>query len=487
MAEANGGVRKAGANAGKKHHTNDHSAYNLGLEQSEDDYDTCSHVLIVLAHCIVILTFPLLFFVYLRIIRQYERAVIFRLGRLRSGGPRGPGLTFVIPLLDRCKRVDLRLISLPLAPQEVLTADSVTIDADATVYFHVVDPTAAVLNVENARAATRSLAQSTVRNVLGARPLSEGLSGREELAAEIGDQLNAITVNWGVKIERVEFKDLRLPKSLQRSMAAAAEASEEARAKCIAAEGESNASESLRNAARVLSEVPAALQLRYLQTMKAISHDSNSTILFPMPMDALNPLRLAPLPAPAAAVLSALPIDAGGGQRNQEAVQEAFIPPPLASVHQHTNPRPSQQPQPEAPPPPTSAASLPMSFAYPQATSTNSRAVTSTPTSVSTTIATSSTTAGYAVPPQMPVSTTVASANVFGSRYPQQNTSGQPAQRFSRPASIGTITEICTDEEEDDERSTERRSAPGGTNGRSNFGFHQPPLMSQAPAYSYVH
>ncbi|KAI6238180.1 hypothetical protein M3Y99_00716100 [Aphelenchoides fujianensis] len=456
MAEANGGVRKT---SDKKHHSSDHSAYNLGLEQSEDDYDTCSHLLIVLAHCIVILTFPLLFFVYLRIIRQYERAVIFRLGRLRSGGPRGPGLTFVIPLLDRCKRVDLRLISLQLAPQEVLTADSVTIDADATVYFHVVNPTAAVLNVENARAATRSLAQSTVRNVLGARPLNEVLSGREELAAEIGDQLNAITINWGVKIERVEFKDLRLPKSLQRSMAAAAEASEEARAKCIAAEGESNASD----------------------------HDSNSTILFPMPMDALNPLRLAPLPAPAAAVLSALPIDAGGGQRNQEAVQEAFIAPPPASVLQHTNPRPSQQPQPEVPPPPTSAASIPMSFACPQTTSTNTRAANSTPTSVSTTNVTSSAAPNYSAPPPMPVSTTVASANVFGSRYPQQNTNGQPAQRFSRPASIGTITEICTDEEEDDERSTERRSAPGGTNNRSNFGFHQPPLMSQAPVYSYVH
>ncbi|KAI6180939.1 Stomatin-2-like protein [Aphelenchoides besseyi] len=394
MTEQNG-ARKSTVD---KKATNGHSAYNLGLEHTDDEYDTCSQLLIVLAHCFVIITFPFLFFFYFKVIRQFERAVCFRLGRLRSGGAQGPGLTFVIPFLDKCKCVDLRLISSQLLPQEILTADSVTVEADATVYFHVINPISSVVNIENARASTKLLAQSTLRNVLGARTLMQILSEREKLSTNIQDTLSSVTESWGVKVERIELKDLRLPKNLQRKMASTAEANQEAQAKLVAAEGECRASESLKNAARVLSEVPAALHLRYLQTMHSISTDSNSTILFPMSMETLNPLKFTSLPP----IVTSIPM------ASQNPTSEI-------DLSQQT-----QEPQPELPP----ISNTPQRTATPS-TYTSSQTL------------------------PMPISTTVTSANIYGTRYPQQNTNA--IQRFGsqRIGSVGTITEMCTSDDDE--------------------------------------
>merc|ERR1712152_71939 len=202
-----------------------------------------------------------------------------------NGGAKGPGIFFVLPCIESYQKVDLRTITLGVPPQEVLTKDSVTVSVDAVVYYRVSNATVSVANVENAHHSTRLLAQTTLRNILGTKSLHEILSDRESISSSMQTVLDEATEPWGIKVERVEIKDVRLPVQLQRAMAAEAEAAREARAKVIAAEGEQKASRALREAAEVIMDSPAALQLRYLQTLNSISAEKNSTIIFPLSME----------------------------------------------------------------------------------------------------------------------------------------------------------------------------------------------------------
>ncbi|XP_064650286.1 band 7 protein AGAP004871-like isoform X8 [Lineus longissimus] len=248
----------------------------------------CGWILTIISWLMVGLTFPFSLCVCLKVVQEYERAVIFRLGRLLSGGAKGPGIFMVLPCTDSYQKVDLRTKSIDIPPQEVLTKDSVTVSVDAVVYYRVNNATVSVANVEDAHHSTRLLAQTTLRNVLGTKNLAEILSERETISNAMQEVLDEATDPWGILVERVEVKDVRLPVQLQRAMAAEAEAAREARAKVIAAEGEQKASRALKEAADVINESPAALQLRYLQTLNTISAEKNSTIIFPLPIDFLQ-------------------------------------------------------------------------------------------------------------------------------------------------------------------------------------------------------
>ncbi|XP_037631573.1 stomatin (EPB72)-like 3a [Sebastes umbrosus] len=233
---------------------------------------------------VVFVTFSAVF----QIVKEYERAVIFRLGRIRNRKPIGPGLFFVLPCTDSFVKVDLRTVSFDIPPQEILTKDSVTVSVDGVVYFCVHCPISAVANVSDAASSTRLLAQTTLRNVLGTKNLAELLSDREGISHSMQESLDVATDPWGIKVERVEIKDVKLPQQLQRAMAAEAEATREARAKIIAAEGEMNASRALKEASLIIAESPSGLQLRYLQTLNTIAAEKNSTIIFPLPIDLLQ-------------------------------------------------------------------------------------------------------------------------------------------------------------------------------------------------------
>ncbi|XP_031569721.1 mechanosensory protein 2-like isoform X2 [Actinia tenebrosa] len=248
----------------------------------------CHYVVTVLSLILVLITFPISIFFCLKVVQEYERAVIFRLGRLLPGGAKGPGLFFILPCIDTYRKVDLRVVSFDVPPQEILTKDSVTVAVDAVVYFKIYNATISITKVEDANRSTRLLAQTTLRNVLGTKSLSEILSERDNISHVMQTSLDEATDPWGVKVERVEVKDVRLPQQLQRAMAAEAEASREARAKVIAADGEMNASRSLKEAADILAENSQALQLRYLQTLTTISAEKSSTILFPLPLNFIS-------------------------------------------------------------------------------------------------------------------------------------------------------------------------------------------------------
>jgi len=259
-----------------------------------EDVDTgiglCGWLLTAISWVIVIFTLPFSLCVCFKVVQEYERAVIFRLGRLLNGGAKGPGIFFVLPCIETYQKVDLRTITLGVPPQEVLTKDSVTVSVDAVVYYRVSNATVSVANVENAHHSTRLLAQTTLRNILGTKNLHEILSDRESISGSMQIVLDGATHDWGIKVERVEIKDARLPVQLQRAMAAEAEAAREARAKVIAAEGEQKASRALREASDVIAESSSALQLRYLQTLNSISAEKNSTIIFPLPIDLIGSL-----------------------------------------------------------------------------------------------------------------------------------------------------------------------------------------------------
>ncbi|XP_040902305.1 stomatin (EPB72)-like 3a isoform X1 [Toxotes jaculatrix] len=249
----------------------------------------CFGWLLVIASLLFIAaTFPLTIFMCVKIVKEYERAVIFRLGRIADRKPKGPGLFFVLPCTDNFVKVDLRTVSFDIPPQEILTKDSVTVSVDGVVYFRIHCPISSVANVSNAHSSTRLLAQTTLRNVLGTKNLAELLSDREGISLSMQESLDEATDPWGIKVERVEIKDVKLPQQLQRAMAAEAEASREARAKIIAAEGEMKASRALKEASLVIAESPSALQLRYLQTLNTIAAEKNSTIIFPLPIDMLQ-------------------------------------------------------------------------------------------------------------------------------------------------------------------------------------------------------
>ena len=227
-------------------------------------------------------------FAALKVLREYERGVVFRLGRLLSQ-PRGPGLIFLIPIIDRMVRIDLRTVTLTVPPQEVITRDNVPVRVNAVAYFRVVDPTAAVVEVEKFLVATSQIAQTTLRSTLGQHMLDELLSERDKINAILQRIIDDQTAPWGVKVSNVEVKDVEIPSSMQRAMARQAEAERERRAKVIAAEGEFQASQKLADAAQVLAEHPVSVQLRYLQTLLEIGSNQNTTVVFPLPMDVLEP------------------------------------------------------------------------------------------------------------------------------------------------------------------------------------------------------
>ena len=248
----------------------------------------CKYVLVIVSIVLVIMFFPLSLLFLIKVVPEYERAVIFRLGRLMDREAKGPGIFFILPCIDKYSTVDLRTKSFDVPPQNILTKDSVTIFVDAVVYYKIYDPVISITNIRNASWGTRLLAQTMLRNVLGAHSLSDTMTNRELLANQLLTHLDVATDPWGVKVERVEIKDVRLPQQLQRAMAAEAEAAREARAKVIAAEGEMRAARSLKEAAEVINRSPTALQLRYLQTLSFIAGERGSTIVFPIPMNVLG-------------------------------------------------------------------------------------------------------------------------------------------------------------------------------------------------------
>jgi len=219
----------------------------------------------------------------IKIVQEYERGVIFRLGRLV--GAKGPGLFLIIPFVDRMVKVDLRVVTLDIPAQEAITKDNVTVKVNAVAYFRVINPEAAIVQVEDYRRATWQIAQTTLRSVLGQSELDELLAHREEINQKLQRIIDEQTEPWGIKVSIVEVKDVELPDTMKRAMARQAEAEREKRAKIIHAEGEFQASQTLRQAASVISEEPAAIQLRYLQTLTEIAVEKNSTIIFPVPLD----------------------------------------------------------------------------------------------------------------------------------------------------------------------------------------------------------
>jgi regulator of protease activity HflC (stomatin/prohibitin superfamily) len=224
----------------------------------------------------------------IKVAREYERGVIFRLGRLLPE-PKGPGLFLLIPIIDRMVKVDLRTITLNVPPQEVITKDNVPVRVNAVAYFRIIDPKAAIVQVENFMVATSQIAQTTLRSVLGQHLLDELLSERDKINAILQQIIDEATAPWGVKVSIVEVKDVEIPGGMQRAMARQAEAERERRAKVIAAEGEFQASERLKDAANVMAEAPVALQLRYLQTLLEIGATNSTTIVFPAPIDLIRP------------------------------------------------------------------------------------------------------------------------------------------------------------------------------------------------------
>jgi len=261
------------------------------VESEEDSCQSCmTTFLIVVSIIFLTLTIPIAIFFIVKQVKEYERAVIFRLGKVKKGGAVGPGLFFINPCIDDIVIVDLRTVTFDVPPQEILTKDAVTVSVDAVVYFKVFHPLKSVINVANASQSTRLLASTTLRNILGTRILQNILSDREEIANTILELLDEATDAWGIRVERVEVKDVRLPQQLQRAMAAEAESSRAARAKVIEAEGEQKASKALKEASDIISSSPAALQLRYLHTLTTIAAEKNSTIVFPLPMELVTAL-----------------------------------------------------------------------------------------------------------------------------------------------------------------------------------------------------
>jgi len=226
----------------------------------------------------------------IRILREYERGVIFRLGRLAPpGGMKGPGIIFLIPIVDKMVKVSLRTVVMDVPPQDIITQDNVSIKVNAVVYFRVLEPQKAIVQVENYLMATSQLSQTTLRSVLGQSELDDLLSQREKINQKLQQIIDAHTESWGIKVSNVEVKQIDLPQEMQRAMAKQAEAERERRSKVIAAEGEYQASQRLADAAKILGDQPSAITLRYLQTLREIATEKNSTTIFPVPIDLLKP------------------------------------------------------------------------------------------------------------------------------------------------------------------------------------------------------
>ena len=224
----------------------------------------------------------------IRVVREYERLIVFRLGRLR--GPRGPGLIFIIPLVDRTRWVTMQVETADVRPQDIITKDNVTVRIEAVVYYRVVDPVRAIVTIRDYEEAIPRIAQTTLRAALGRHELDDLLANQESINEQLKTQIDLATEEWGVQVVAVETKDLDLPESMQRAMARQAEAERERRAKIIAAEGEFQAAERLGQAATLISAAPGALQLRTLQTLAEVATERNSTLIFPIPIDLLQSL-----------------------------------------------------------------------------------------------------------------------------------------------------------------------------------------------------
>jgi regulator of protease activity HflC (stomatin/prohibitin superfamily) len=244
--------------------------------------------LLGLIPCFIFIGVILLIFLAssVRVVQEYERGVIFRLGRFV--GAKGPGLFFIVPFIDRMVKVDLRVVTLDVPAQEAISRDNVTLKVNAVVYFRVIDPGRSIIQVEDYRRATWQIAQTTLRNVIGQSELDELLAHREKINEQLQQIIDDQTEPWGIKVSIVEIKDVELPQTMQRAMARQAEAEREKRAKIIHASGEYEASKQLAEAAKVIGSEPATLQLRYLQTLTEIAVEKNSTILFPVPIDILS-------------------------------------------------------------------------------------------------------------------------------------------------------------------------------------------------------
>ena len=225
----------------------------------------------------------------IKILNEYERGVVFRLGRVLNGGAKGPGLILLIPFIDRMVKVSLRTVVMDVPQQDVITSDNVSIKVNAVIYFRVIDPQKAIIEVENFLIATSQFSQTTLRSVLGQSELDDLLSQREKINHKLQQIIDTNTEPWGIKVSTVEVKQIDLPQEMQRAMAKQAEAERERRAKVISAEGEFQASQRLADAAKILAEQPSALTLRYLQTLREIATENNSTTIFPVPIDFLKP------------------------------------------------------------------------------------------------------------------------------------------------------------------------------------------------------
>ncbi|MBN1482089.1 slipin family protein [candidate division KSB1 bacterium] len=238
---------------------------------------------------IVIIFIILILASAIKILKEYERAVIFRLGR--SIGYKGPGIILLIPIVDRMVKVSLRTIAMDVPPQDIITKDNVSVKVNAVLYFQVLHPDKAIIEVEEYLFATSQLAQTTLRSVLGQAELDELLSARDKINHELQQIIDEQTDKWGIKVSMVEVKHVDLPEEMRRAMAKQAEAERERRAKVIHADGEFQASQTLANAAEIMAKHPQALQLRYLQTLNEIATENNSTIIFPLPMDLVEPFK----------------------------------------------------------------------------------------------------------------------------------------------------------------------------------------------------
>jgi erythrocyte band 7 integral membrane protein len=254
----------------------------------EDEGGCCLRCCLVFSTTIlIVLFFPLVVAKCIAVVQEYERAIIFRFGRVKKARVVRPGIYLVNPCLETVVKVDLRTRSFDVPPQEILTRDSVTVTVDAVVYYNIHDPLASVINVANADKSTKQIAATTLRSILGTKTLQETLAERDRIGEAIYAQVKEATDAWGVQVERVEVKDVRLPKQMQRAMAAEAEATREARAKVVGAEGEQKAARALKDASDIMGDGSGAMQLRYLQTLTHISAEKNSTIVFPLPMELL--------------------------------------------------------------------------------------------------------------------------------------------------------------------------------------------------------
>lgn len=240
----------------------------------------------VVVSVIVVILLVILLRMSIKVLREYERGVVFRFGRLR--GVRGPGIFVIFPFVDRMIKIDLRIVTLDVPPQEIITKDNVPVKVNAVAYFKVDDPAKSVISIENFKMATLQISQTTLRSILGQAELDDLLSHREKINKELQLVIDEQTEPWGIKVLIVEIKDVELPQTIQRAFAKQAEAERERRAKIINAEGEFQASEKLAEAAKVLSEFPISIQLRFLQTLREISTEQNSTIIFPFPIDLVS-------------------------------------------------------------------------------------------------------------------------------------------------------------------------------------------------------